>query len=146
MQIKKFPKVDVVATKLNSRQYTHRIRSIIKPCNLKLFQVTYRLHKIGYWTTVYPRKYAHGFCFAVLCCGYTLFDFPISIRLTSLALWQSNDCPSAIKATLMNMDKYFINERLHNHNKAKQNKTVCIFLWTYCTCYCVCHYTPRIAL
>ena len=48
-------------------------------------------------TTVYPKKYAHGFCFAVLCCGYTLTDFPISIRLTSLALWQSNDCPSASK-------------------------------------------------
>ena len=49
--------------------------------------------------TVYPKKYAHGFCFVVLCCGYTLTDFPISIRLTSLALWQSNDCPSASKAT-----------------------------------------------
>ena len=55
-------------------------------------------------TTVYPKKYAHGFCFAVLCCGYTLTDFPISIKLTSLALWQSNDCPSASKANLMNMD------------------------------------------
>ena len=87
-------------------------------------------------TTVYPKKYAHGFCFAVLCCGYTLTDFPISIRLTSLALWQSNDCPSASKATLMNMDKYFMwihYERLHNHNKAKHNKTVCIFLGIYCT-------------
>ena len=86
--------------------------------------------------TVYPKKYAHGFCFAVLCCGYTLTDFPISIRLTSLALWQSNDCPSASKATLMNMDKYFMwihYERLHNHNKAKQNKTVCIFLGIYCS-------------
>ena len=81
------------------------------------------------------KKYAHGFCFAVLCCGYTLTDFPISIRLTSLALWQSNDCPSASKATLMNMDKYFMwihHERLHNHNKAKHNKTVCIFLGIYC--------------
>ena len=84
-------------------------------------------------TTVYPKKYAHGFCFAVLCCGYTLTDFPISVRLTSL--WQSNDCPSASKATLMNMDKYFMwihYERLHNHNKAKHNKTVCIFLGIYC--------------
>ena len=89
--------------------------------------------------TVYPKKYAHGFCFAVLCCGYTLTDFPISIRLTSLALWQSNDCPSASKATLMNMDKYFMwihYERLHNHNKAKHNKTVCIFLGIYCTYSC----------
>ena len=85
--------------------------------------------------TVYPKKYAHGFCFAVLCCGYTLTDFPISIRLTSLALWQSNDCPSASKATLMNMDKYFMwihYERLYNPNKAKHNKTVCIFLGIYC--------------
>ena len=88
------------------------------------------------WHTVYPKKYAHGFCFAVLCCGYTLTDFPISIRLTSLALWQSDDCPSASKATLVNMDKYFMwihYERLHNHNKAKHNKTVCIFLGIYCT-------------
>ena len=89
--------------------------------------------------TVYPKKYAHGFCFAVLCCGFTLTDLPISIRLTSLALWQSNDCPSASKATLMNMDKYFMwihYERLHNHNKAKHNKTVCIFLRIYCTSFC----------
>ena len=85
--------------------------------------------------TVYPKKYAHGFCFAVLCCGYILTDFPISIRLTSLTLWQSNDCPSASKTTLMNMDKYFMwihYERLHNPNKAKHNKTVCIFLGIYC--------------
>ena len=89
---------------------------------------------MSYKSTVYPKKYAHSFCFAVLCCGYTLTDFPISIRLTSLALWQSNDCPSASKATLMNMDKYFMwihYERLHNHNKAKHNKTVCIFLGIY---------------
>ena len=92
---------------------------------------SYRL----YSRTVYPKNYAHGFCFAVLCCGYTLTDFPTSIRLTSLALWQSNDCPSASKATLMNMDKYFMwihYERLHNHNKEKHNKTVCIFPGIYC--------------
>ena len=91
--------------------------------------------------TVYPKKYARGFCFAVLCCGYTLTDFPISIRLTSLALWQSSDCPSASKATLMNMDKYFMwihYEQLHNHNKAKHNKTVCIFLGIYCNWYSTC--------
>ena len=95
-----------------------------------------RLQSPALQNTVYPKKYAHGFCFAVLCCGYTLTDFPISIRLTSLALWQSNDCPSASKATLMNMDKYFIwihYERLHKHNKAKHNKTVCIFLGIYCS-------------
>ena len=87
-------------------------------------------------STVYPKKYAHGFCFAVLCCGYSLTDFPISLRLTSLALWQSNACPSASKATLMNMDKYFMwihYEQLHNHNKSKHSKTVCIFLGIYCS-------------
>ena len=97
-----------------------------------------------YVSTVYPKKYAHGFCFVVLCCGYTLTDFPISIRLTSLALWESNDCPSASKATLMNMDKYFMwihYERLHNHNKAKHNKTVCIVLGIYCNP----HWQPRLA-
>ena len=89
----------------------------------------------GCATTVYPKKYAHGFCFAVLCCGYTLTDFPIFIRLTSLALWQSNNCPSASKATLMNMDKYFMwihYDRLHSH-KAKHNKTVRISLGIYST-------------
>ena len=99
----------------------------------------YKLYSLCIVDTVYPKKYAHAFCFAVLCCGYTLTDFPISIRLTSLALWQSNDCPSASKATLMNMDKYFMwihYEQLHNHNKAKHNKTVCIFLGIYCI-YCI---------
>ena len=99
--------------------------------------------------TVYPKKYAHGFCFGVLCCGYTLTDFPISIRLTSLALGQSNDCPSASKATLMNMDKYFMwihYERLHNHNKAKHNKTVCIFLGIYCMYFCQCCRLARLSV
>ena len=74
--------------------------------------------------------------FTLLCFVVALTDFSISIRLTSLALWQSNDCPSASKATLMNMDKYFMwihYERLHNNNKAKHNKAVCIFLGIYCS-------------
>ena len=77
-------------------------------------------------------------CTRFLLCFALLWQYlSISIRLTSLALWQSNDCPSASKATLMNMDKYFMwihYERLHNHNKAKHNKTVCIFLGIHCTC------------
>ena len=110
--------------------YNNEKLSGTKPCAYILFLYKPQPH------TVYPKKYAHGFCFAVLCCGYTLTDCPISIRLTSLALWQSNDCPSASKATLMNMDKYFIwihYERLHNHNKAKHIKTVCIFLGIHCS-------------
>ena len=117
----------------------------VRCCNLSLLETRLRVCAQNLQMfTVYPKKYAHGFCFAVLCCGYTLTDFPISIRLTSLALWQSNDCPSASKATLINMDKYFMwihYERLHNHNKAKHNKTVCIFLGIYCsTPWCITPY------
>ena len=32
----------------------------------------YLRSKVSLEHTVYPKKYAHGFCFAVLCCGYTL--------------------------------------------------------------------------
>ena len=128
------------------------------PCSIPLSKPTLSFLLWASRATVYPKKYAHGFCFAVLCCGYTLIDFPISIRLTSLALWQSNDCPSASKATLMNMDKYFMwihYERLHIHNKAKHNKTVCIFLGIYCrfehhhsivTLRLSCHYCADIKL
>ena len=115
--------------------------SFLSEANMYLGYTYYLGDHLGFGTkmtpkhTVCPKKYAHGFCIAVLCCGYTLTDFPISIRLNSLALWQSNDCPCASKATLMNIDKYFMwihYERLHNHNKAKHNKTVCIFLGIYC--------------
>ena len=112
---------------------THKM--YLSNCQLVIWNDIFKV--LSRANTVYPKKYAHGFCFAVLCCDYTLTDFPISIRLTSLALCQSNDCPSASKATLMNMDKYFMwihYERLHNHNKAKHNKTMCIFLGIYCTC------------
>ena len=125
--------------------FPNRLPWFITWCNVRAGNVTGGLTSgarlsCGSLLQIYriPGKYAHSFCFAVLCCGYTLTDFPISIRLTSLALWQSNDCPSASKATLMNMDKYFMwihYERLHNHNKAKHNKTVCIFLGIYCTVY-----------
>ena len=73
----------------------------------------------------------------LLCCAllWLYIDWFSHIHQASLALWQFNDCPSASKATLMNMDRYFMwihYERLHNHNKAKHNKTVCIFLGIYC--------------
>ena len=73
----------------------------------------------------------------LLCCAllWLYIDWFSHIHHTSLALWQSNDCPSASKATLMNMDKYFMwihYERLNNHNNTKHNKTVCIFLRIYC--------------
>ena len=105
--------------------------------NMLLLQ-SVKVHSIDRYIQYIPRN-MHT-VFALLCLLWLYIDwFPISIRLTSLALWQSNDCPSASKATLMNMDKYFMwihYERLHNHNKAKHNKTVCIFLGIYCTYIC----------
>ena len=129
--------IHVDQVKTNRRDMTMRIQGgkVWNSILLNDIDVNDNIYALN---TVYPKKYAHGFCFAVLCCGYTWTGFPISIRLTSLALWQSNDCPSASKAALMNMDKYFIwihYERLHNHNKAKHNKTVCIFLGIYCKCF-----------
>ena len=101
-----------------------------------IYNSFYILNDSWQYDTVYPKKYTHGFCFAVLCCGYTLADFPIPIRLTSLALWQSNDCPSASKATLMNMDKHFMwihYEQLQNTKKQSTTKPCAYFLgYTVC--------------
>ena len=63
---------------------------------------------------VYPIKYAHGFvvfCFVLFCFGYVtgsqwihVVYLLISFRVTSLALGQSYDCPSASEVTLKDMD------------------------------------------
>ena len=66
-------------------------------------------------------------CFVVVI-HWLIFPYP-----SGLLHWHCG--PSASKATLMNMDKYFMwihYERLHYHNKANHNKTVCIFLRIYC--------------
>ena len=77
--------------------------------------------------------------FALLCFVVVIhwLIFPYPSGLLHWHCGKYNDCPSASKATPMNMDKYFMwihYERLHNHNKAKHNKTMCIFLGIYCTC------------
>ena len=87
--------------------------------------------------TVYPKKCARGFCCAVFCCGCALTDFPMSVGVVSLALRQSNDCPSAGEAALMNMDKYFTwihYERLHSRGRVERDRAVCVFLGIYCMC------------
>ena len=50
---------------------------------------------------------------------------PISFRVTSLALGQSYDCPSASEVTLKNMDKMIC-------TKTQQNTTMPIFRGIYC--------------
>ena len=102
-------------------------------------------HKIFiYCRPPYPDQYVHysftEFYQSINMSGWSTFevishyDVLGAIHICTLST-RSNDCPSASKATLMNMDKYFMwihYERLHNHNKAKHNKTVCIFLGIYC--------------
>ena len=149
---KVFPFDDVIMFRANDNCF--QSQNSISNCRLRLLCLDvlntrkYRSKRVI--STVYPKKYAHGFCFAVLCCGYTLTDFPISIRLTSLALWQSNDCPSASKATLMNMDKYFMwirYERLHNHNKQSTTKPCACFLgYTVAHTFCYADRLPPVGL
>ena len=68
--------------------------------------------------------------------GHCLYHVFFFIMVNKIARRMAADlCPSASKAALMNMNKYYMwihHERLHNHNKAKHNKTVCIFLGIYC--------------
>ena len=75
--------------------------------------------------------------FALLCFVVVihLTDFPYPSGLLHWHCGNLAIAPVPAKATLMNIDKYFMwihYERLHNHNKAKHNKTVCIFLGIYC--------------
>ena len=121
-----------------SRLVSYRIRNgviCMKSTHVKAMEVP-GLNEYPVLDVQYIPRNMHT-VFALLCFVVVIHWLicHISIRLTSLALWPSNDCPSASKATLMNMDKYFMwihYERLHNHNKAKHNKTVCIFLGIYC--------------
>ena len=125
----------VICTSEYAATYEIANRETFLSCFLLLYCIRLQLIRLVHLPTVYPKKYAHGFCFAVLCCGYTLTDFPISNRLTSLALWQSNDCPSASKATLMNIDKYceFIMNDCITTTKQSTTKPCAYFLGIYCT-------------
>ena len=86
----------------------------------------------------------------MLCCGYALTDFPIYIGLASLALWQSNDCPSASEATLVNMDKYFMRihyERLRGHGRAGHSGPCACFLgYTVIMLVYACHIVASVYL
>ena len=71
-------------------------------------------------------------CFVVVI-HWLIFPYP-----PGLLRWHCGNltiAPVPAKQTLMNMDKYFMwihYERLHIHNKATHNKTVCIFIGIYC--------------
>ena len=71
-------------------------------------------------------------CFVVVM-YWLIYPYP-----SGLLHWHCGNltiAPSASKATLVNMGKCIMwihYEWLHNHNKAKHNKTVCKFLGIYC--------------
>ena len=109
-------------------------------CNAHCLSIITQLtYTVQLWVTVYLKKYAHGSCFVMFCCGYTLTDLSIytSTRLTLLVLWQSNDCPSASKATLLNTRKFLKwihHERLHNHNKQSTKPCASFLGYTVLAC------------
>ena len=74
-----------MVTKLNFLQYAYRIRTITKPCTLKLFQVTYKLHKAGYWTK--------GLCLVSFVKVNnklpSLFTIPLGFRLGNSCAWSA---------------------------------------------------------
>ena len=85
--------------------------------------------------TVYPKKYAHGFCFAVLCCGYTLTDFPISSGLLHCHCGNLAIAPVPAKQPWwiwINTSCEFIMNHCITTKKSKAPQTVCIFLGIYC--------------
>ena len=77
---------------------------------------------------IWPIKYTHSFI-VLSCCGDSIivilcgvvchYCLPISFRVTSLALGQSCDCPSANEATLKDMG---LNQPLPHHINANTAK------------------------
>ena len=71
------------------------VSCIFDATNIKTFQT-----ETGVKDTVQSSNYAHPWPFAMSWCGMVLVDLTISFRVTTLALGQSYDCPSASEATL----------------------------------------------
>ena len=91
-----------------------------------------------YWRIQYIPRNMHT-VFALLCfvvvIHWLIFPYP-----SGLLHWHCGNltiAPVPAKQPWWIWIKYFMwihYERLHNHNKAKHNKTVCIFLGIYCIC------------
>ena len=97
--------------------------------------------------TVYPKKYAHGFCFAVLCCGYTLiFSYPSGLlhwhcgNLTIAPvpakqpwwIWINtscefimNDCITTTKQSTTKPCAYFLGYTVCHHMSSLDHNELC---------------------
>ena len=85
--------------------------------------------------TIYPKNYVHGLCFVLVVFFFFFLVMywpimPTSLMVTSLALGQSYDCPSASKVPW----RIWVNKSqdFTNHYKTRHNKTVCIFYGIFC--------------
>ena len=89
---------------------------------------------LDYWfrlgmalVTVYPKRYVHRSVLLRFVVVWYSLILPKSSRVTSLALGQSYDCPSACEATLKNI------VHTYTHSTIKHIKIVHISHWVYCT-------------
>ena len=79
--------------------------------------------------TVLHKIYSHDLRFVGYCSVLLPVDLPISFRITSLALQQSQDWPSASEVTLKNIGKSITQiplELMLYYHKTKYNRTVYI--------------------
>ena len=84
-------------------------------------------HNSASWKsgTVFPASHAHNSRFLVFCCRLLSAILPASFRVTSQALGQSYDCPSASDVTLndrVNTSRALTKNRYHDYNRTKQNR------------------------
>ena len=98
------------------------IKKYFPSITLKFWPFCTPPHKRTWWLSWELGKVTRSYLWKVcvlLWLGRNQF-FIISFRVTSLALGQSYDCPSASEATLKDMEKQIT----CNQNKAKHNTTV----------------------
>ena len=128
---------DIVLVEYTEAHYSLYLHEVNNPlADENLFEKS----RVDYGIYYFPRQIQYiprnmHTVFALLCfvvvIHWLIFPYP-----SGLLHWHCGNLTIApVPATLMNMDKYFMwihYERLHNHNKAKHNKTVCIFLGIYC--------------
>ena len=103
--------------------------SIIKPCTLKHFQVTYRLHKAGYWTIwldairyqaiTWTNVDLNQCWYQLSQCAFNCFCDPMNWQATGLDAWASR----------VKFPARFVS---HLHE-------ICIYIWVVCSlCFFCC--------
>ena len=86
-------------------------------------------HQNGH--TVYPKKYAHGFCFAVLCCGYTLTVFShihLAYFTSTVAIWRLPQCQQSNPDEWINTSFEFMMNDYITTTKQSTTKPCAYFL------------------